>query len=256
MSLALLVNSAWQVAAQLKVTDTANVNTSDQTGIENVGGGQRWQYWQSGATADRRLAYINKNGGMGCSHVVLARADRHVGHQVVIHSWSTYSSASTTEYDSGANFNPTLLGPRLQDYVWAITTASKQALSLTLQAGAGGNYTKLVNQLYFANALTLSFPTKVTIERLPFPSQYLYNRESYLVDEQWEIQAEKLSKADVATFEQLYLLQRQPLFIYDSLGTVITTGLLHCILQNFQVVQGFNDIYAVKLTCLALRQWA
>lgn len=258
MSLQILTNTVFRDCAQLKVTDTAEVATTDTTGLENVTGGQRWQYWTSGTTADRRIAYINKNGGLACSHVVLTRADLHQNHQIQIHSWSNYTSSATTEYDSGASFAPTLIGPFAQDYVWDLTAASitnKQAMTMAFVAGTGGAYTKKVHQLYFSSALTLNYPGSITIERQKFPTMYLYDRQSYLVDSEFQILAASLTEAEVNTFNNLYMLQRRPIFIYDSAGTLITFKLLHCIIKDFKVVESFHDTYDVQLDVLSLRQW-
>lgn len=259
MSLKILANTVWEDSAQLKVTDTSDAATTDTAGVENIAGGQRWQYWTSGSTADRRLAYINKNGGLACDYAVLTRADLHVGHEIEIHSWSNYTSSATAEYDSGSNFNPTLIGAKSQDYVWDLTSnaiTGKQAMTMAFKSGGAGVYTKKVHQLYFASAFTLSFPGSISISRLRFPSQHLYDRQNYLVDEEWQFRAEQLSQADVDTFHALYMLQKRPLFIYDADGTLIPFKLLHCIIRDFQVVQEFDDHYSITISALMLRQWA
>lgn len=259
MPLIVLANTAQKDAAQLKVTDTADTATTDITGLENIAGGQRWQKWTSGATADRRIAYINKGGGMSCTHVVLTRADLHVGHQVVIHSWSNYTSSATTELDTGTTWAPTLIGERSQDFVWDLTAnaiASKQALTMTFQAGTGGNYTKVVGQIYFSNGLSLLYPGSVQIQKLPFPSTYVYDRQAYSVDEEWQFIATQMTRAEVETFETQYMLQRRPIFIYDAAGTLIPTKLLHCMIKEFRIIEIFDDFYAIQLTVNKLRQWA
>ena len=259
MPLVFLANTAWKDAAQLKVTDTADTATTDTTGLENVTGGQRWHRWTSGATADRRIAYINKSGGMSCTYAVLTRADLHVGHQVMIHSWSNYTSSATTELDTGTTWAPTLIGERAQDYVWNLTSnaiSSKQALTMTFLAGTGGNYTKTVGQIYFSNGLSLSYPGPVQISKLAFPSTYVYDRQAYIVDEEWQFVITQMSRAEVETFETQYMLQRRPIFIYDTDGTLIPTKLLHCMIKEFRIVEVFDDFYAIQLEVVKLRQWA
>lgn len=255
MPLQVLTNTVWQDAASLIATDTSYVVQSESAGLEHITGGQRWQYWTQSGTANRYLSYVNKNGGLSCSHVVLTRADRHVGHQIELISHTNYSGTATAEFDSGSSWAPTLIGRTSQDYVWELSCASKQALTLALLSGTGGVYQKSVSQLYFSDALTLTYPQPVSRSPLRFPTTYTHRREAYLVDESWAFSAVQLTRAEAETFQSLYRLQSSPCFIYDEDGTIIPFKLLHGIMTNFQIVAYFDDMYAVTFTMLALREW-
>lgn len=255
MPLRVLTNTIWQDAASLIVTDTSYALTTDASGLEHVTAGQRWHKWTQSGTADRYISYVNKNGGLGCSHVVLTRADLHVGHQVQLISHSSYSGTATTEYNSGSSWAPTLIGRTSQDHVWTLACSSKQAMTLGLLAGTAGSYAKSVHQIYFSDALTLTYPQGVTRSQLRFPTTYTHKREAYLVDEQWDFSAVGLTRAEVETLQSLYRLQAAPCFIYDADGTLIPFKLLHGLMSNFQIVAYFDDGYAVQMTVLALREW-
>lgn len=260
MPLQILANTVWEDAALVQVTDTIGGLTADSFGVENVTGGQRWHQWRSiAATTDRRLVYVNKSGNLECTHVVLSRADLHSGHQLLIHSWDNYTSSSTEEYDSGSDFDPTFLGPRSQDYVWDLSDASissKEALSMTFAAGAGGDYTKIVSKLYFSQAVTLENPGPIQIRPVPFPTPYTAERQSHLVDEQWTFTATDIPRATIAAFEALPNLKTDPLFIYDADATLIPFGLLHGIVVDYTVNAFFDDKHALTMNVFALRQWA
>lgn len=251
MSLLLLPNNVWHDAAQIKVTDSLNVETTDSAGLESVIGGPRSIYWTSGATDARRIALVNKDGTLSCSHIILARADWHLTKNLSLISWSNYSSTSTTEY-STASFAESLIGPREQDWVYPLELSSKQAIGVSFNSTG---YTKLVNKFFVSNAITLEHYTAPSFQMLPFPSRHQHLRQQYLVDRVWNISVEKLTKAEVDTIEAIPNLLSEPLFIYDADGTSIYHKLIFGIISDHQVTAAFNDLYQLSLTVRELRQW-
>jgi hypothetical protein len=255
MSIILLANTVWGSASQLLVTDTSNAATTDQAGIYTVTGTSRHLSWQSGATADRRIVYINKAGTLSCTHMVLTRADRHNTHQVIIRSYSTYSSSTTAEYTSAASFAETLVGAGSTDWVKAITISSKQALGIDLLAGTGGLYTKYVHSLYFCNALTFDYPESVQLAPLPMWTRVPIKHQSYLVNEQQTYVFNSLTRAEVLAFDQIYRLRENPVFLYDSAGTLIPDKLVHGLIVDRTIVRQFHDLYAIQVQFVTLRRW-
>jgi len=256
MSLLLLANTVYANTAQLLASDTSNVATSDQAGLYTITGTQRQLAWTSGATADRRLAYINKLGNLSCTHVVLSRADKHLNHTIQIHSFETYTGSSTLQYNSGSAFAETLIGPLGQDWVKALTMSNKEALAMSFIAGTGGNYTKVVHSLYFCNAITFSYPGSVIKQPLPFGARHLVKHQGYLYDEQQIYRASDLTRAELTAFEQVYRLRENPVFLYDSVGGLIPDKLAHGMISNYVVNKRFHDVYDLEIAFLALRHWS
>lgn len=257
MPLKLIANTVWEDAARLVLTDTSDVERTDTTGLEHITGGQRWHRWTSDTTADCRIAYVNANAGLSADHAVLCRADAHVGHRVKIRSYATYAGTSTTEYDSGVTFAPTMIGRLTQDYLWELgTLTGKQGFGFEFSSGTAGVYTKNVYPMYFGNAFVFSYPGSVQIAQLPSPYVYTYQRETYLCDYQWTFSATNVSKADVRTFEALYRAQSSPVFLYDEDATLIDFSLLHGVLLPPVVSAAFNDVHQISFSILELRQWA
>lgn len=257
MPLKILTNTVWNDAVQIVATDTSNVTTGEDATIENVTGGSPHVFWQSSATSDRRLVYINKSGNLNSSHFVLVRADRHVGHQINLYKFATYSSSATL-VTSTANPLATgdLIGQSSQDLVLTCSAASQQALCAEFLAGTGGNYTKQVHQAYFCNAFTLNYPAEMTTQTLSFPSRQSYKGKSWLVDRAITINAHQLTRTDINTFEALYNLKSEPFFIYDSDGYQIRFKLLHCVYASHQVTASFDDFFDLTLNVYQLRRWA
>lgn len=254
MSLQFLVNSAWQNAVQLGAFNNAGTEMA-QTNLENVTGGQRWQFWESATTDDLQVRYINRAATLSCSHVVITRADRIAGHQLYLGYWGAYTGSSTNPYDSGTNFAGPYVGRTGRDFIYAMTQTGKQAFGAHFLGGVGGAYTKRISQIYFSNAFTFSYPGPAQKRPLPFPSRYIVGRQAYLVDDEWTLIFDGVSRADVLTFESLYNLRTEPLFIYDSAGTLIDFNLLHCIIQDVQITAIQDDSHVVEVTALSLRTW-
>lgn len=256
MSILLLANTAYANTAQLVVTDTSDVATTDQAGIYTITGASRQLAWTSNATSDRRIAYVNKAGTLSCTHVVLTRADKHVNHTIQIHSFETYSSSSTLQYNSGSAFADTLIGPLAQDWVKPLTMSSKQGLSMSFLAGTGGNYTKVIHSLYFCSALTLSYPGPIQIVPQPFPSRYRVKHNSFPIDEVRRYTADALSRADVLTLERTYKIKENPVFLYDADGTLIREKLAHGIIQDYRISRIAEDHYVAEIDFARLRNWS
>ncbi|WZO97256.1 hypothetical protein EP7_004280 [Isosphaeraceae bacterium EP7] len=251
MTLVLLPNNVWHDAAQITVTDASNVATGDTAGLENVIGGPRSLAWSSSDSGARRIVLVNKAGGLGCSHVVLARADRHAGKSVSVLSWSNYPSASNTEFSS-ASFSATLVGPRAQDWVLPLALSGKQAIGLSLNSA---DYTKDVYKLFVSNGLSFVHHTAPSFQILPFPSRHQYRRQTFLVDTEWNFFVEQLTRAEVDAFEAIPNLLSEPMFVYDPDGHSIYHKNLHGIVTAYQTLAAFDDLYQLSFTVRELRQW-
>ena len=256
MALNILVNSAWEYASRVLVTDTSNVDTSESDTVENVVSGSPHVFWQSGNTADKRIAYIDKNNRLSCTHFVLTRADLHVGHQIKLYEATTYSSSISLITNTA---NPlavgSLIGKTNQDLVIPCAATTVEALIAEFVAGTGGNYTKKVYQMYFANSFVVNYPRTVTRSSKPFPSYYKLLNKSYLVDANWTFSIGDLSLSEVNNFERLFNLRTEPFFIYDQDGNHIRFNLLHCMLEAYDITQLGNDVYLLSLTVNELRRW-
>lgn len=254
MSLLILPNSAWQYAAQIKPTDTSNVNTTDTVGIENVVGGHRHHFWQT-STADRRLVYVDLSARMNATHCIVAGATDFANHSFKVLSWSDYSATMTTEYDSGAAFAGPYVGKQSSDFIYefAARRTAREGFGIELAAGTGGGWIKTVNKMYFADAFTINFGSIVRFTPSRFPERYTYRKQTYLIEERWSLVADNLTAAEKASFEGIYNLHDEPVFIYDSSGDIIPYKLLHGMISNYIVTALFNDMYRIDFEVLAIR---
>lgn len=258
MSILLLANSGWRYAAQIKPTDASDVNTTDTTGIQNVVAGPRHINWVSGSTAVRRLAMVDISGRINCTHVVLADASNFNNHQISVLSYSAYPATPTTEYTSADPFVGPYIGKRSTDFVvpFAARKTALQAVVLNLLSGTGGVYTKTVNKFYVADSLTLSYPGVTGYRPLKFPSRFVYKQNAWLVEDEWSFSASGLTQDEKNTFEGIYLLKQEPVFLYDAAGTLISYKLLHGIITNHQFVQSHDNLYNLRFSISTLRNKA
>lgn len=260
MPLVVLTNSVWSAAARLVSTDNTHAEQADQTGLQSISGGHNHYTWTQSGTADRFIVYVNKVGGLACTYLVVTHADAFNGHQVQITSWTSYSGTSTTEFDSGTSFAETLVGPQSKDWVRAVTCSSKEALGLNLTAGTGGNYAKTLYKVYFSTGFTLNYPgaegsPAVIIEPLPRHSRHFLEKQSFSVTERWTFTAHGLTRTELQTFERLPYLKTDSFFIYDSAGTLISHKLLQCVLESYQIIGVFDNLYAIQFSVLAVNQY-
>lgn len=254
MALQVLVNTAWQQAAALFVTDLADVATTDSSGAVNVVGGPLHLNWTQTGTSDRRIVYVNKSGGISVNYLVMVNAAAYNGHGVDVKSWSTYTGAATT-ISSTANFAGTLIGEKTKDYVLSLgTQASKQAVGVDLYGGTGGNYTKTVNKIFFAQAFALTYPNEIAQS-----SAYgvtTIKRQAYHYSEALSIKLEPMTKAEWQSLQGLYRIKEEPFFLYDPEATRLLDGLWYVVTQSLNAEPLGNDYYRVNWTMLRLRYWA
>ena len=255
MAIEILPNSAWGNAARVLATNTSDVALADQVGIENVTGGPRYLSYAGAGTGNLRVVYVNKSGGIQYDRVVIAKASNHLGHFVRLRDWLTYPSTTAPAFTDDP-FNEPLVGPRGEDFVYSAgLSASLQAVGLELDSGAGGSYSKVVHQVFFSTAFTLSDVRGVTRTRLPKFSRYAIKRKSYQVREEVQIVAIGLTRAQAQAFQQLYRLREEPLYIYDSQGIQIREKLLYGLVQSYQVGVPFHDLHTLTINFVVLEYW-
>jgi hypothetical protein len=233
------------------VTDTSNVATADTAGLENVIGGPRSLAWSSSDSGARRVVMVNKAGGLGCSHVVVARADQHAGKNLSVLSWSSDPATSTTEF-STSSFGETLIGPRAQDWVLPLELSGKRAIGLSLNST---DYVKDVYKLYVSNGLTFDHVVPPSYRILRFPSRHQYRRQVCLVDVEWNFVFENVSREQLDAFKAIPDLLSEPLFIYDEDGYAIRHKLVHGVIADPRATNIFDDVFTLSFTVLELRSW-
>ena len=254
MALKLIVNSVWQNCPQVKVTDLSDAATADTDNPANfVGGPRHIRYAQSG-TGDRRFVYVNKAGGLTCDTLVIADASSFVGHGVQVHSWATYTGATTVAFSASA-FAETLYGPNGSDWVASLgTISSKQAFGVDIFAGTGGAFSKVVNKIFFGTAYTFNYNYDLQIS--PNWSRVLLRRQSYLTEYQATLSVEGLSKTELDSFQALYNLLEEPFFLWDSDGTRLSQRLWYVITLELRISPRFDDLYDVSFVLYRLRSHA
>lgn len=251
MSFFILTNTARERAALLQATDSSDVAT-DATGIKNVSGGPRHLSWTQSGTGERRIAYINKTNKFTVDTFIMTRADRHVGHEFKLRSWSAYPGTSTDHVNS-SNWAPTLVGVGSNDFVQTgLTITAAEAVGIVLAAGTAGAYTKTVSQLFFGTAFNLPEPRSVSVQ-MQWQTVTL-GRKSYLLRERRSFTLENISRAEVETLQALP--NDEPLFFYDSTGIVFADKLYHCLLTDVAIQPAQNDNHNVSIEISQLRHYA
>lgn len=257
MAIKIIVNDVWKLAAQLAVTDSSNNLTTDVDGLYAVTGGPRHLYWKQSGTAERRIYYANTAGNIACDTLVMTRADLHVGHQIQILSSTAFLSTTSTEYDSGTNFNPTLVGKRSQDWVKeGLSISGKEAVAVRFMDGTAGAYQKEVHQLYFGTALTLSALRRVTTRPTEKDFRFLTKEnQSYRVSESGTLEFEAVDSDTLTSLQALWRLREEPFFIYDDDGYWLDGKLWHCVLREPAISKAFDDFHNLQLDVLRLQTY-
>lgn len=254
MALKVLVNTAWQQAAALFVTDLADAATTDSAQLSNVVGGPLHLAWTQSSNTDRRIVYVNKSGGITVDYLVMVNAAAYNGHGVDVRSWATYTGASTA-ISTSSNFAGTLIGEKTKDYVLSLGAQSnKQAVGVDIYAGSGGNYTKTVNKIFFASAFTLNYP--VDLAQVSAWGSTVIKRQAYHYSEALTLQIEPMTKAEWQSLQGLYRIKEEPFFLYDPEATRLMDGLWYVVTQSLTAEPLYNDHYRVTWNLLRLRYWA
>lgn len=248
MALKILTNQAWRDAAQISITDSSFAEvTADQTKALNVVGGHRGLAFSSSTTGDRIITYINKSGNLAADTMVAVGASAFNGHQVKVQQYTTYTS-SVTDIFSTSNFAETLIGYQSTDWVYEFSAVStKQALALYLGAGTGGAYTKTIGQVYFCNALSLSYPADLVVQPLPLKATVQLAGVPFGVMEKFNFKFNGVSATEAQSLTNLYKKTREPIFIYDSNGDWVFDKLLHCVVGAVKIGERFDDLHDVSL---------
>lgn len=256
MPLKILTNNCFKLTSSLKITDTSNVETSEQYGSENLVFGSPHLYWKSSDTAEKRIAYIDKSGRLTSTHFVLVRADRHLGHKINLYKASNYASSISSIVSSNDPIvSADLIGKYSQDLVLEASATSQQALIAEFKSGTGGVYTKYIHQCYFSNAFTINYPSSYIYAKLSFPSYYNFKNKSYLIDGRFKLSVNGLTQSEVDQFQNLYKVRQEPFCIYDSSGDYFRYNLVHCLLETYSKVQIDDDTFILSLDLVELRRW-
>lgn len=247
MALKILTNQVWRDAAQIDITDSSHVTTADAARALNCTGGHRGLLFTYASSSDRIVSYINKNGGLSADTIVVPNAHNFNGHEVRVRYYTTYSSSSTDVF-STSTFAETLVGIRGRDWVGEFSAVTnKQAWSLYLGAGTGGSYTKIFPQVYFCQALSLSYPAGLEITPLPFRAVEMLDGVPFNVVEKITLKFSELTSSEVQSLTQLYKLHREPLFIYDSAGDWFFDNLFHGIITDLRVGEKIGTTYEAQM---------
>jgi len=252
MSLILLANTVADAAAQIIQTDSSDVATASGH-HECVEQGTRLTYWNAGATAARRIAYINKTNKLSADYMVLLDAVNHVGYSLKTLSWSDYPSTLTT-HETKTLAAEDLVGPNARDYVYAFSSlqSNKEAFGIEL---ASSGYNKTVTSLYFGVGFEMNyFAAERGLEYSPIPEgaqPVQYKRDLYFLSGQLSFDVGNLTQDDIDSFYALP--DQEPMLLYDASGDILEHKLLHCILLNADIHAAFNDLYAISFSFGVIR---
>lgn len=259
MAIKFIVNEAERDRVLLGVTTAAPADVDDRDKIINITGGGRHLEWTQADSTTRELAYIAKwNTGLSANCVVLARADRHLGHDLAIKAYSAYPSTPTTVGSETTLAVGDCVGIDSQDYILEFTQQNaQQAFAVEFANGAGGAYTRIVNKLFFGNVFEFDNVESITRKPVPKRNPLDVGRNTYYVQEQCSMVFSAVSEDKLQDFEELYRLYEEPCFIYDSLGSFITEKLLHIIVTARPVVKYIpaQDVNTITVSFSVLRYY-
>ena len=249
MSIQLIANTVFRDCAQLLVTDSADVATSDATNLENVSRGPRHLEASIAAGGARRVVFLSKGGGLAANVMVGTRADRWSSGYTV-RKYSSYTGSPTTIATAGAA--PTCVGLNAQDYVLPFSSASnQQAFSLEI----AGSAAKTVGKVYFGTTIDFDYPMPVgpTIE--PLWAAVQLGRHSYMVRERIRFTFSNVTRTLMQSLEQSYRLHEEPCFLYDSAGTLLADKVWHVVIGELSAQPFFDDKANLILEAYRLREY-
>jgi hypothetical protein len=263
MSIWLLANTVGDNAAQIVATDTSDSSSGiNQTGVASIKGGPRHLKWTaSHATAARRLAYVNKSGGLVADFCVIVDAKAHDGKQVDIVEFTTYGTTES-DVDSRTLADSDYVGTSGRDFVhqFSAKQSSKQGFAVEF---AGTDYQKTARQIYFSEGLEFAdmpdFAT-IQIERVGYHAEPVEHFGSfYHLEALASFKVSEVSRADLNTF--LGLWKEDPVFFYDSsgssqVGTAIEDKIWHSIIMNYRVLPVHDDSNEIEFDIGILRAWS
>jgi hypothetical protein len=183
--------------------------------------------------------------------MVMTRADYTQTHGLNIQSYTAPWTGGVNEYGD-TNFTETLIGPSSRDWVKFITaTGAKYALGLQLADGSGGNYTRELSKLYFCNKFDLN-DFMGDVPRPSWSTVYQtvkFGRQAYIVDRQMSLTFGTFTRAQVETFEGLYGLRTDPIFLYDEDGYVIQDKLWHGLILDYEFTPtgAAGDVFTLRI---------
>lgn len=251
MAIEIIANDAARDCARVIATNGVDSAFASQSGIQNVTGGPRHLYYTGAGSNTLRVVYNNASGALAANRCVLVRADRHETHAVGVYRWATYTG-SPTVLDSTSNFSETLVGPLETDWVVEFDATTGQAFGVEFDSGSGGSYSKVVQQIYFGTAFTFDKVEQVARTILPKFSRHSVKRQSYQVREEFNFVATNLTRSQVSSFQAIYRLKDEPLFLYDSQGIQIVDHLLHGFVTDYSVNTDYDNLHTVSLSFAVL----
>lgn len=242
MSLYFLFNNVWQDCAEVRATDSSNVETTDGNLLSNITGGANYLEWEQTGTADRWLVYIEKGASLTYDTIIVSAADRLSAKDVKIVEYADYPSTPVTEF-SDASFSETLVGENSDLWLYSAgTTSSLEALELQL----AGAYTKRVGKFCAGTLLELGKSNGITRRPLPQGSTVVNGNKSYHISEQIDLDSERITDANLKLLEDSSELMTKPFWLYDSTGDYFAEKLIYCVIAQLPVSKAFDDINFIQ----------
>ncbi len=252
MSLVLLANTVADAAAQILQTDTSDAATTGGL-IQCIEQGSRFTYWNSGVTAARRAAYVNKTNKLSADYLVLIDAINHLGKQIKVLEWSDYAATGTTLLTKTLGSSD-LVGHGGRDYVYAFSSlqTDKEAFGIELSTT---DYTKTLTALYFSEGLSFDyFLADRSVEYAPVSihdAPVILGNDRYFLTARMQFTVGNVSQDTVNDY--LALPDTEPVFFYDASGNTLEHKLLHCIILESEVQELFNDFYSIRFVVGIIR---
>ena len=256
MAIKLLVNTVYQATQVLNCTQNAAGSYADTTETEqrNVVGGPRHIKFTRDDANTRQINYIETNGGLSADTCVATNADAYNGQAIKIVSFETYKGGPISNVVNDASFTETCIGPYAQDYVWEFTQeTSKQAFGFDVSSYA------TFGKVFFCNAFSFEHqPASGPLAQFrPVRATIQHGGRAWNVEQQGTFFFSDLTASEVNSFHALFGTheQHEPVFLYDSDGTVIADKLWHCLIMRSDIQQTFDDVYQLTLETFLLRHY-
>lgn len=247
MSIKFIANDAYRDSALVLTLPAA-----DTAGVLNSVKGPRYLDKTLVGTQPFSFIYRNENAGLNADHLIVTRADRFNGEPIDVNAYSNYSGSSSSLF-SDATFGETLVGLNSQDWVLPFSAVSNQeALELKTTSSNISKWGKI----YFGTGVELTGLEEVEIT--PHDENVLleFNKQFWHVDARCALTFIGVTDSEIQSFHNLYNLEKDALFIYDSEGEHLPGKLWHVIIPELPTIRAFDDYSVMQLGVLRLKEWS
>lgn len=255
MAIKLLANTVYHASQVVATTQDSGGSYADTTETKqrNVVGGPRNIKFTPDDANTEMITYVETNGGLACDALVITHSDGYTGQKIRCVKFTAYKGTDGSTLTDNV-FTETGIGPYQQDYVWTFTRETNmQGFGFEVSAASVFGKIYLCDSFSFehqspSGPLARFRPAWITIE---------HGGRAWNVEQQGTFFFTGLTAANIDSYHALFKTHEQyePVFLYDSDGTVIADKLWHCLITQAEITQVFEDNYQMSLETYLLRHY-